>query len=615
MTATDTDHGDAGPDHAPSVADGFRVLLPFARIGRGQYAASAVTAALGTLCQLGPFWVVYRAIMEFLDGTGTRGDLYRWALIALVFVVAQHALMAWSTWLSHRAAFATLEQLRLRMGDRLGAVPLGFVTRRRSGEIQRTMNDDVERLEQFLAHAIPDLFSAAVTLVVTTVWLFVIDWRMALAAVAVLLVCGPLMASGARKGADKLDDYHRALSRMNGSVVEFVRAMPVVRTFNRSEETFAETKDAIEDAAAFQAAWGREFLPSFTAFYVLIVSNVVTIVPAGVWLWQTDSLSTADLVFFFIVGLGYLVSVMRLFEFSTQLAHLTLAANVVLELDEAEPLPEVPDRAELGAPRIEVDGVGFSHQGLDDSRRRVLDDVSFVAEPGTVTALVGPSGSGKSTLAKLLCRFWDVDDGAISVGGVDVRRMPASQLMEQVAFVFQDTFLFDDTIAGNIRIGRPDATDDDVERAARAAQAHEFISGLPDGYDTQLGERGARLSGGERQRIAIARALLKDAPIVVLDEATAYADPENEAALQDALSELAAGRTLVMIAHRLSTISGADQILVLDAPDGGPGRIVERGRHDELIALDGLYSRLWEASDLSDEVALGDAVRSAQEVL
>ncbi|MFV0309016.1 MAG: ABC transporter ATP-binding protein, partial [Desertimonas sp.] len=229
----------------------------------------------------------------------------------------------------------------------------------------------------------------------------------------------------------------------------------------------------------------------------------------------------------------------------------------------------------------------------------------------------GPSGSGKSTIAKLVCRFWDVERGSVDVGGVDVRAMPFEKLMEQVAFVFQETFLFDDTVAANIRLGRPDATDDEVESAARAAQAHGFISTLPEGDETRLGERGARLSGGERQRLAIARAILKAAPIIVLDEATAFADPENEAALQDALNELVTGRTLVMIAHRLSTVVGADQILVLDAADGGPGRIVEQGRHAELVERGGLYARLWAAFESAEAVELGRSVRgrvTAEEV-
>ena len=594
-----------------TFALGVKSLLPYARYGRAKYVASAVLAVLGTLCQLGPFWVVYRSVSQIVDGTSSRGDLYRLALLGLAFVVVQHVLLAASTWMSHRAAFATLEQLRLSIGDRLGRVPLGFVTSRRSGEIQRTMNDDVERLELFLAHAIPDLVSGVCVVLFTTIWLFVVDWRMALASMVLLVVCLPLMAIGMRRGERKMGAHMASLGRMNGSIVEFVRALPVVRTFNRSDETYTETREAIESSANFQADWGREFLPVFTAFYVLLAANVVTILPVGLWLWQTNRIGSPELVFFFIVGLGYLVPVLKLMEFTSQLSILTIGAGLINELDDAEVLAEVPERAVIGVPTVRVSSVNFAHPAVTGigTPRLVLDEVSFTAEPGTVTALVGPSGSGKTTMVKLLCRFWDVDAGSIEIGGVDIRQMPFEQHMEQIAFVFQETFLFDDTVAGNIRIGRATASHDDVVEAARAAQAHEFIAALSDGYDTQLGERGARLSGGERQRIAIARALLKNAPIVILDEATAFADPENEAALQDALGALITGRTLIMIAHRLSTIVGADQILVLDAVDGGPGQIVERGSHRTLLEHDGLYARMWRAHETSEGISLGDAVR------
>lgn len=594
---------EAEPD-GPKRVDGLALLLPLARSGRRAYATSAVLAVLGTFCQLVPFWVIYRAVSELIAGTAERADLYRLALVALVAVVAQYLLMAASTWMSHRAAFATLEQLRLRIGDRLGRVPLGFLTSRRSGEIQRTMNDDVEKLELFLAHAIPDLVSGAVVVVATTVWLFVVDWRMAIATVIVVAISLPLMSAGMKRGERKLGAYMASLARMNGSIVEFVRGLPVVRTFNRRGEAFAETRSSIVDAAEFQAEWGREFLPLFTLFYTLLAANLITIVPVGLWLHTSGRLSTADFLFFLIVGVGYPLPLIKLMELTTMGSYLSIGANLVNELDTAEELPEVATDAALGAPAVRFEEVGFAH-----GERRVLDGITFSADPGTVTALVGPSGAGKSTIAKLLCRFWDVADGAITVGGVDVREQPFTQLMEQVAFVFQETFLFDDTVAANLRLGRPDASDADVEAAARAAQAHAFISALPQGYATRLGERGARLSGGERQRLAIARAILKRAPVIVLDEATAFADPENEALIQTALDELIAGRTLVLIAHRLSTVVGADQILVLDAADGGPGRIVERGRHHDLLAADGLYARLWNAFETAEAIELGAAVR------
>ncbi|MXZ67663.1 MAG: ATP-binding cassette domain-containing protein [Acidimicrobiia bacterium] len=272
---------------------------------------------------------------------------------------------------------------------------------------------------------------------------------------------------------------------------------------------------------------------------------------------------------------------------------------MVQELDEADVLPEVTEDARLESPRIEVTDVEFSYSGRDGTSPPVLQDVTFDAEPGEVTAIVGPSGAGKSTLARLMLRFWDVGRGSIRVGGVDIREMPISQLMDQVAFVFQETFLFNDSVAANLRFAKPDATDEEIIEAAKAARAHEFVSRLPRGYETQIGESGGRLSGGERQRLAVARAILKDAPIVILDEATAYADPENEVALQGALDRLMEGRTVIVIAHRLSTVAGADQTLVFEG-----GRIVERGRHADLIRQEAVYARMWEAFTEASSIAL-----------
>ena len=589
---------------------GFRLLLPFARYGWLGFVAAAFLSALAALASLGPFWVLYQAVDDIVAGEASLDSMYRYAAMAAIFIAAQYLLTAVADWTSHRAAFAVLEQIRLRIGRRLGQVPLGFLTNRRSGEVQRTLSDDIERLELFLAHLVPDVVSAIATLVFMVGWLFIVDWRMALVSLAVVFISLPLMAIGTSRGSGKLGEYTRSMGRMNASIVEFVHAMPVVRTFNGTRRVFGETKAAIDDAARYEAQWGREFIPLFTAFFVLVSSPVLTILPLGLLLWHLGQVDTSTLLFFFIVGLGFTLPLLRLLLLMTQLAYLGLGARLVHELDQAHVLPEKSDAARPHGAGIEVDGVTFSYDGDEQQSEPVLKGISFTAEPGTVTAVVGPSGAGKSTLARLIVRFWDVDSGAIRLGGVDIRDVPIPQLMDQTAFVFQETFLFDETVEANLRMAKPDATDAEVIAATKAARAHEFISAMPQGYDTPVGESGARLSGGERQRLAVARALLKDAPIVILDEATAFADPENEVALQAALDSLVAGRTVIVIAHRLSTVAGADQILVLEE-----GRIVERGRHEELLEQHGLYDRMWEAFSAASLIALSGGATDSTEAL
>ncbi len=602
--------GESAPDDV-NLTTGLRLLMPFAKSGWFGFAAAGALAALGSLASLGPFWAVYRAVDDIVAGAANLDDMYLYAALAAGFIVVQYGLSAAADWTSHRGAFATLEQLRLRIGQRLGRVPLGFLTNRRSGTIQRTLSDDIERLELFLAHAIPDMVSALATTLFIVAWLVIVDWRMAIASLVVVAVSMPILAVGLSRGSAKLGEYTRSMARMNASIVEFTRAMPVVLTFNGTRRVFGETKAAIDDAAHYEAEWGREFLPMFTAFFVLISSPIVTIAPVGLLLWHLGYVDTSTLLFFFIVGLGFTLPIMRVLNLMTQFAYLGLGARLVRELDEAETLPEVAERPRLDGARVEVRDVSFAYSSQGDAAPPVLRDVTFTAEPGTVTAIVGPSGAGKSTLARLIVRFWDVDSGSIRIGGVDIREMPIPQLMDQVAFVFQETFFFDDSVSENLRIAKPDATDDEIAAAAKAARAHEFVSRLPQGYDTRIGESGGRLSGGERQRLAVARALLKDAPIVILDEATAYADPENEVALQEALDSLASGRTVLVIAHRLSTIAGADRIIALSE-----GRIVETGRHDDLVRKGGLYARMWDAFSTASSIALtgGHRQRSVEGV-
>lgn len=591
--------GTGPPGAAPAritMTSGIASLVPFARPVAGRLVGAAVVALVSTVLGLVPLWVVARAVALLVDDPGAVDGLTGLAAVAVAAVIGRYALLGVSIGIAHQAAYDLLFRLRIRLAERLARLPLGYLTRRRSGEVKKVMADDVERLEVFLAHGLPDLASAAGTLAAIVVWTLVVDWRLGLATFALVPVALAAMALAVRRAAPNMGTYHDALARMNASVAELVRGMPVVRTFSRLDDPLASTADAVDDYVRAVQRYSRDFLPGGTLYYVLLGSNVVTVVPVGAWLWHIGALDTATLLFFLVVGLGALHPLRELLKLFSQLAHLSTGGNLVAEIL-AEPVPPSGEEpVALGPPTVELAGVTFSYDGGEPALR----DVSLVAKAGTITALVGPSGSGKTTIARLVPRFFDPDDGEVRLGGVPLARLPENQLQAAVAFVFQDTFLFDDTVAANLRAGRPDATDGEVEAAARLARAHEFVTALPEGYATRVGEAGARLSGGERQRLAIARAILKDAPVVVLDEATAFADPDNEAAIQDAVASLAAGRTVIMIAHRLSTVAGADQILVVDG-----GRIVERGRHHELLAARGRYARLWHDFEVAESLSLG----------
>ncbi|MEM8707111.1 MAG: ABC transporter ATP-binding protein [Actinomycetota bacterium] len=586
-------------DRDVTVVSGMQALIAFARPGAPRFVLAGLLAAASSLLTLVPFWAIYRTIDEVVDGDPVRGDLYRLAVISLVALIGRFVLFGLSTGISHIAAYQMLYDIRISMAERLGRVPLGYVNRRRSGEIKKVMGDDVERLELWLAHGLPDMVAAIVVIVAVPVWLFVVDWRMAIATLIVLVPAFVALGVGMKRTMPSMPNYHESLTEMNASVVELIRGMPVVKVFNRADDRVRDAENAIEHHVSIVERLSRDSLPLMTAFFVLMAANVVLLVPLGIWLNDRGSLSDTDMLFFFVVGLGALAPVSALLTLFAQLAQLTTGGNLVDEIMNAPTLDDGDATAVPADASVELRSVDFAYD-----QRQVLHDMSLRAEPGTITALVGPSGSGKTTVASLIARFWDVAAGEILVGGVDIRSIAPDVLAAHVSVVLQDTFLFDDTIGANLRVGRPDATDAEVEAAARAARAHDFVVAMPDGYDTVVGERGARLSGGERQRLTLARAILADAPVILLDEATSFADPENEALIQDAIGELIAGKTVIMIAHRLSTIAGADQILVVDG-----GRIVERGRHDTLLAQAGLYAQLWNDFTSAEGISLGDAVR------
>jgi ATP-binding cassette subfamily B protein len=587
------EHAGSSTGHLAAMSAGVVPVLRYAGRVKGLLVGSAVLAVTSTVCELFPYWLVYRLVTDLIAGTAEASAFYRWAVVGVLAIVLHAVLFAYSAVLSHRAAFAVLHGLRVDIAKRLPRLPLGFFTGRSSGDVKKLMIDEAEKLELLLAHGIPDIVASLSVWLGVSGWLFAVDWRLALASVFLTPITFWCMSRAMSNGAPMMADYQAAAVRMNGSIVEYLSGMPVVKVFNRTGDAFAETSRAVRDFAAMESKWGRQWIPFGGAFYALATANIVVLLPVGIWLYTAGAVDLATLLFFVIVGANYSVPLLKLFNHVHQMAIISTSSSLVNAMLTEPQQPDTNRTVTFPHHDVEFDHVEFAynHGGDQTGEHAVLHGVSFTARTGTATALVGPSGAGKSTLARLIPRFWDLDPAAadaIRIGGHDVRDIAVDQLLDTVAFVFQDTFLFHDTVAANIRAGNEQATHDEVVAAARAARCDEFVTALPHGYDTVIGERGGTLSGGERQRIAIARAILKNAPVVILDEATAFADPENEAAIQDAISALTRGKTLIVIAHRLGTISEVDQIVVLDG-----GRVVESGRHQDLVAAGGCYAGLW----------------------
>lgn len=567
------------PDYLASL----RLIWPYLAGQRLKLLLAVVLATIAVILELVPVYIITVFIGGVIDNSLTATGLLMQARLALAAVVLGYIVMGTATMMAHLVAFGAIYQLRLSVSRHLARLPLGYFADRSSGDAKKLVIDDPEKLELVVAHGTPEGISAVSTWLAVSIWLFAVDWRMALAATVITPLSFALLVFAMKKGGRFAHEYQTTSQRMNAAIVEYIAGMPVVKIFNRAGERFREASDAVAAYTAVEKKMSAAYLPFAGAFFSLVLSNIVFIVPVGAFLITAGSLDMATLVFFIILGANYSRPLLKLFNLFHELAHISMGSSLVAGVLAAPTQTDSGKTRHLDRYDVTFDTVHFGYDHQD-----VLHGISFTAQEGTVTALVGPSGSGKSTIASLIPRFFDVGSGRIAIGGQDIREIAISQLMDTVAFVFQDTILFTDTIANNIRFGKPDATDADVQKAAKAACAHEFITALPDGYETRLGDLGRKLSGGERQRIAIARAILKDAPVIVLDEATAFADPDNEAAIQAAIESLAAGRTLILVAHRLNTIREADLIVTVEN-----GRIVETGQHDDLVKNGGLYARLW----------------------
>jgi ATP-binding cassette subfamily B protein IrtA len=555
------------------------------RYWKTMYAAVAFLT-LSVIMGVVPYFLIYRVMMRF-TGAGAVTTTYLGSLAGLILVslflktyLHNKGLAA-----SHHLAYDTLMGMRQSMVDKLLKMPMGAIARRGAGGLKKNFVENIEDMEIILAHAIPEGLSNLLTLVIVTLTLAALDRRLALLALAVLPLGAAPVLLMVKDGLKKMGPYYQASKEMNENIIEYISGMEVIKVFNQTTTSFKKYRMSVDQYKQFTLDWYRVSWNYLTLYSIILPSTLLCLLPCGALFYIKGALTLDRLVLSILLAMSMGLPLTRLVEFIPLFPMLKHRAAKVGQLFAAAELED--GAAAVGPPNhtVTFEKVTFAYEGRD-----VLQNVSLVAPENTVTALVGESGAGKSTLAKLLVRFWDVKAGTVTIGGRDIREFSLATLMKLISYVSQDVFLFNTTIMENIRMGRPDAGDVEVIQMAKIAQCHDFIMETAAGYQTVVGAAGDKLSGGQRQRIAIARALLKNAPIVVLDEATSFTDPENEDKIQAALSGLIRGKTLIVIAHRLSTIVGADQIVLLDG-----GKISARGTHRELLAVSPLYRKMWRA--------------------
>lgn len=584
---------------------GLARLIEIAGTKRRLLIGAMLLAVITAIMQFVPIIAVYNILIELAEhaldpSLIDKVYIWQWGYIALGAFFAFGVLTFASLMLSHIAAFNILYEIRMQLAQKMVRLPLGFFSRRASGELKKIMGDDVERIELFIAHHIPDIVTAVLFPLILVSYMFAVDWRLAIVVLAVLAVAFYVMGRmyTGKKIREVSGRYVETLGRMNASIVEYIRGIQVVKTFTESTNAYRKLNDDIKEYRKFANEVNVQYQPTYVGFLTILSSALLFIIPVAVWLLVRSASYTAFvpvILMFLLFGVTIFFPVLKLLWIGGFLNQNNMGIQKIddiLYMDEIEE-PAVPRQPRDAS--VEFRDVSFAYDSTP-----VLKAVSFIAHPGTVTALVGPSGAGKSTVAMLAARFWDIQEGEILVGGVPVKEISIPVLMDNVAFVFQDNTLFFDTIEENIRMGNQEATFEEVTRAAEAAQCHTFIEALPDGYQTLVGEGGTYLSGGEAQRIALARAILKDAPIILLDEATAFADPENEGKILDAFSHLTKGKTVLVIAHRLGTVTNADRILYMDK-----GVIAEAGTHEELLALGARYAQMWKTYNRTKEWTIG----------
>ena len=578
----------------------FGWIFTFAGQKKSGYIASVLLAVVGAAFQILPFFVMAQVIGKLLNGNKELSGYLIDCAVMAAFWMLRVMFHSFSTAQSHKATFAVLGNIRKQGLDKLSRMPLGDVQARGAGELKNILVERVDSIEPTLAHAIPEMSSNAVVVIATFIYLLVLDWRMALASLITFplgMVFFMLMMAGYNK------NYARtvaATTELNDTAVEYIGGIEVIKVFGKAKSSYEKFVNAARECAQSYIDWMNKSNFFFTFAMNIMPATLLSVLPIGGVLLKNGTLTPDKFVLIVILSMGLITPVIGCMKFTDDLAKVGTVISQVTDILTTSELPRPEKDGEI--PRNSTVGMHDVHFGYNDTE--VLHGVNLTFREGTVNALVGPSGSGKSTIAKLIASFWDVNSGSITIGGADIRNISAEHYNKLVAYVSQDNFLFDNTVRENIRMGKPDATDLEVERAARDCGCFDFIMGLENGFDTVVGSGGGHLSGGEKQRISIARAMLKNAPVVILDEATAYTDPENEAIIQQSVARLVRGKTLIVIAHRLSTIVDSDQIVVVNG-----GKIEAAGTQAELLQSCPLYKSLWDAHISSRDSAQGGVDR------
>ncbi len=552
---------------------------------KNTYILSVVFAIIGVLCGIAPYYGITKIIMGLLHDNKEPDYYFLWIGICGTLWIFRYLFHGISTSLSHKSTFAVIAEVRKQLTGKLVRLPMGYLMDTPSGTIKNIIVEKVDSIEPTLAHILPEMTANLLGPICIIIYLFAVDWRMALISLITVPI-GLFCYTGMMKDyAVKFKNYVEANKHLNATAVEYINGIEVIKAFNQSASSYQKFSDAAKNASNSAINWMRGTQFYFAAAMSVFPAVLVGVLPVGSYFYMKDSLTVETFILTIILALGIMTPLITAMSYSDDLGKISTVVSDIASILSEEELkrPDIP--VKLRDYNIKINKLSFAYKTT-----KVLENVSLSIPGNSVTAFVGPSGSGKSTIAKLIASLWEVPEKTVFIGGTDIRRIPLEQLNSMIAYVSQDNYLFNDTVRNNIRMGNLSATDEEVEEAAKRSGCHEFILQLEQGYETIAGGAGGHLSGGERQRIAIARAMLKNASIVILDEATAYTDPENEAVIQSAVAKLIRGKTLLVIAHRLSTITDSDKIVVVNQ-----GRLEAEGTHNQLLSTCKLYQDMWKA--------------------